>query len=192
MQPRESRVRIDPEREQFPRNSYQSLGSFGYGAMNRRVTDIKQRLPPARPEGGGCEAWLLRKACLDGLSVPEQERGLKVRSSDSRMHREQSLRSIGSAIGRSLDELIDCGSEFEREFLDAFAQRIPRSETVFARDHALSVVQGERDVRELPGGFLRKRRERPETDQSGAFVALGGMKQAFRLVFELLEIRALG
>ena len=58
------------------------------------------------------------------------------------------LGAIRAAVGSRLDEFVDRGREFEREFFDTLAQGVPRIESVFAGDHRLRVVQCECGARE--------------------------------------------
>jgi hypothetical protein len=108
------------------------------------------------------------------------------------MEREQPLGPIRAAVGRRLDEEIHGGAELERQFLDAFAQLVPRVESVFARDDRLRVVQGQRAPRQIGVGGAGERRQDAESREGAGVVGAGGAQQIFRLPLELIEIRALG
>ena len=116
----------------------------------------------------------------------------EVRARDPRMEREQPLGAIGATVGRRLDEQVHGGAEFERELLDALAQRVPGVESMLARDDRLRVVERERPSRQIGVGRAGERREDAESCEGGGVVRAGGAQQIFRLPLELLEIRALG
>ena len=86
--------------------------------------------------------------------------------SDGRRDRQDAARAAARrgrrAAGRAADELVDRGVERQRARLDLFAQRVPRGESVLARDHRLRVVQREASARELGRRHLRKRGQRRE------------------------------
>src|SRR5258708_3036091 len=86
--------------------------------------------------------------------------------------------------------------ELEREFLDPFAEQIPGSEAVFARNHGLGVVQGEFELTEFGVGCGgeggQNAKPLPADLPNGRLRSVGGVEQVLRLLFELLEIWALG
>jgi hypothetical protein len=84
----------------------------------------------------------------------------------------------------------------ERKLLDAFAQRIPRGESVFAGNDGLGVVQREVQARKfgIARGLHRRQRTKPlpAGESDCGIIVVRGVEQIFCLPFELLEIWALG
>src|SRR5262249_27231196 len=135
MQPGIAQIRTGTECDESPRDPDETGLERVRALPDRREAQIVQRSPAARPAALGGESGVLDKARLDCRGVAEEQGGVDVRARDSRMPREQPLGAIASTIGRRLDEVIHSGAEFERQFLDALAQGIPRVESMFARDH---------------------------------------------------------
>ncbi len=77
MQPREARVGVRAERDQTARDGNEAGLARRGCAAHRRVTDVMQRLPAARPAGRGGERRLRGQPNGDRRGVTKQERRIE-------------------------------------------------------------------------------------------------------------------
>src|SRR5262249_10805829 len=103
-----------------------------------------QGLPPTRPTACACELRMRGEMRVHRVSVAEQQRRVEVRTRDRRMQLEQAFGAVWAFAGRRFEEAIERRAKFEAQLFDALAQRVPRVESVLARDHGLRIVQRER------------------------------------------------
>src|SRR5260370_20899091 len=141
MQPREAGIGVRAERDQTARDGDETGLARGGRAAHRRVTDVVQRFPAARPAGRGGERWLCGQPNVDSSGITEQKRRVEVCTGDSGMLGEQPLGSLMASASRGFNELVDGGVEFKGEFLDALAKRVPRVESLLTGRHRLVVVE---------------------------------------------------